>query len=713
MKTRFLCCSLLSLTLVAGNAMAANPRATDAAFAALLSMPSAKPAQGAWNFPEPDGFEATSETALIAYLARQQKAGADVNAYRHHGTLLHHAIRAGTVKTATWLLEHGADPKLAVRGSGEDALALSVKYKRGPLAKMLQEKYGMVAGTPRPGGTAAPATPAQQEEGKVTSVIYKHGKTPASLQALLAAMPRAALQQHATAALDALGRVASLSVDEKTGKMSYAVPAESWRILWQYLGKPLDYGVQPGLAGKLQPELWPDLIAGGYPHTRAEEALGCLLANIHAPALKALWPQLIAQFPDIRQAAPRMVLSTYRMQGSYYCNSWNEEATRAKLQLLTSLGVNEPVTGLAAGEMKSVSAALKAAMQPFVRPPRAGKPRFVDAESQCTFALNDRWFSALMRKEGWPVDSAQLIEVPGAAECALLVGGYERGDSFETGLVDSFTGPEYVSMPSCVDAADAYEVWRQIDGRIVRLASDQGHDDSGAPLTLVRDTVSGKRYYLNDGSQHGKCGRSRLPFLFEWRKEGLLRSHAAELEDALFEQCSQPDYHVQCPGIAVLAPVGRSEAGRQIGDSTLIDSFLRRHGAAQLKQYLAAVIALDKDTLKAIQARGIPGSWTADAIKAVGASRLPLAEKRKRTAWLFYDHVQLEQAMSGDLLQSLLAWLPYEDWRPVVEAAARRHGGILLDTLREGASAKGLGRLACDVDNARGWLCGETISAER
>ncbi|MRV76541.1 hypothetical protein GJ700_33000 [Duganella sp. FT92W] len=71
MTTRFLCCSLLSLTLVAGNTMAANPRATDAAFAALLSMPSAKPAQGAWNFPEPDGFEATSETALIAYLARQ------------------------------------------------------------------------------------------------------------------------------------------------------------------------------------------------------------------------------------------------------------------------------------------------------------------------------------------------------------------------------------------------------------------------------------------------------------------------------------------------------------------------------------------------------------------------------------------------------------------------------------------------------------------
>ena len=61
-------------------------------------MPGAEPAEGFWDFPKPDDLPVANQAALTAYLAKQQKAGADFNAYRHGGTLLHHAIRAGDMR---------------------------------------------------------------------------------------------------------------------------------------------------------------------------------------------------------------------------------------------------------------------------------------------------------------------------------------------------------------------------------------------------------------------------------------------------------------------------------------------------------------------------------------------------------------------------------------------------------------------------------------
>ncbi|RSZ32778.1 MULTISPECIES: hypothetical protein, partial [unclassified Variovorax] len=94
----------LSVALLSTTANAFSGDATDNAFAALLSMPGAEPEQGYWDFPKPDDQPARNETALIAYLAKQMKAGADPDAYRHLGTLLHHAIRAGRERAAIWLL---------------------------------------------------------------------------------------------------------------------------------------------------------------------------------------------------------------------------------------------------------------------------------------------------------------------------------------------------------------------------------------------------------------------------------------------------------------------------------------------------------------------------------------------------------------------------------------------------------------------------------
>ena len=131
-------------------AQAFSGQATDDAFAALLAMPGAAQQRGYWEHIEaPADFSGETENDLIAYLGKTQKAGADFNAYRHFGTLLHHAIRDGQMKTAFWLLAHGADPRKTLKGGADDALALAERYKRNALIKLLRGKYEMTLPEPK------------------------------------------------------------------------------------------------------------------------------------------------------------------------------------------------------------------------------------------------------------------------------------------------------------------------------------------------------------------------------------------------------------------------------------------------------------------------------------------------------------------------------------------------------------------------------------
>ncbi len=99
-------------------------QATDRAFDALLSWGN-DPRKGyEWTVQPPDGFEAASEADLIEWLKSQRKKGANFNALRHEGTLLHHAIRLGLDDTALWLIQNGADP--AAKLGQNDTLSLAL-----------------------------------------------------------------------------------------------------------------------------------------------------------------------------------------------------------------------------------------------------------------------------------------------------------------------------------------------------------------------------------------------------------------------------------------------------------------------------------------------------------------------------------------------------------------------------------------------------------
>jgi len=222
--------------------------------------------------------------------------------------------------------------------------------------------------------------------------------------------------------------------------------------------------------------------------------------------------------------------------------------------------------------------------------------------------------------------------------------------------------------------------------------------------------VSGKIFYLDNGQRAGRCsGNDALPFLYEWQsKDGqwrLAANNSTELQEALFAQCSAAGAE-NCKGIKWPAD----------GDPyfyMLYTDFLSKFGAERRSEYLAAVMALDKEKLQKIEAGPLPASWVREAISAVSKSNLPLAEKRKRTAHLFYDHELLGRAMEeiyGDsMMESLVAWLPAEDWGPIIGLMRKYPYRFYPQGVRAKAEEQNKKRLACDLDNMLGLVCGEKL----
>jgi len=687
----------IALCLSLPLAQAANNRATDAAFAALLSMPGAEPETGSWNTPEPDGVSVDSEKALIAYLALQQKAGGDFNAYRHNGTLLHHAIRAGKPATALWLLQHGADPKL--KAEGADALELSVRYKLPQVRKVLLEKYSMTLPVMQGAPVTPPAaagTPRQLPPyQRVQEAVGKNAKSPAALDKALDALPAGVLTQNYAVALPTLAKGGN-------------APAESWRVMWRHLGKLENAPDDFGFAATIPYEQWPALVAAGYRNNSAEHALGCLVAESTAADLKVKWLALEKNFPDFRQVAARMVLHAYRIPtvGGSYCSTLDEKELKAKLDWLRANDIKTQVSGIANAQIMNFAPATRLAIQPYIAK-SAEEPRFSSVKPQCKFTLDEAWLKRFATAEV-PLYGISLVEFPGDSQCAVLASWTPRSE-YATGVVDSFTGPTWESTPSCADVPDHQVLWRSTKDGIATVEHEIDVSSFNFPAP-VRDNVSGKIFYLDNGQRAGRCsGNDALPFLYEWQsKDGqwrLAANNSTELQEALFAQCSAAGAE-NCKGIKWPAD----------GDPyfyMLYTDFLSKFGAERRSEYLAAVMALDKEKLQKIEAGPLPASWVREAISAVSKSNLPLAEKRKRTAHLFYDHELLGRAMEeiyGDsMMESLVAWLPAEDWGPIIGLMRKYPYRFYPQGVRAKAEEQNKKRLACDLDNMLGLVCGEKL----
>lgn len=723
-------------------------KATDLAFAALLSMPGAAPDEGEWIIPRPTDFAPGDEARLIAFLDRQLDRGAELEARRHFGTLLQHALRARLGRTALWLLARGADPRPA---DGADALMLARRYGLDEVAQQLIEQHGLRGPDPVP-PVAAPAAPAALP---LHQRLQRHRDDAARLDAERAAilaelhaaptLPTSEWDLRAWVAISAgdpaqlellLDRLATqdplpikplldgmLWAAEDAGNRSpifRAPPIASWRLLWRVLGTPLDYR-QSALVGDgrllgLFPAAHLDeLLDSGYAALGAPRALGCQLAQWDAAQLEAQWPVLTAHFPDLPRRAVALVLDPYRLGSACYFRDRDDPL--AKLRLLRSWGLDAPVSGLSEVALRQrASPALREAIASYRAPPPQGAPRLQAVAPRCQPQRSEALYQRLLRLRGLsgdpsiPVDLLQWIELPGETRCALLLAGIAR---VEGGEFDSFFGPYRDPTPSCPDPVRAVELWwEDAQGRLQELpADDSWLGENPDSLQRVEDRTDGQRYYLGGWQDAHRCRiRPQLPEVLQVVSD----EHGPRLARATLAPGNREVLLAQCTdeGCKVPMSTDAAPADANVHAPTDLDTMLAHwpagHGAGTLRQqYLDAVLALDRSQLKALKARGVPAAWTREAILAVADSGVPLADRRRRIAWLFHDPEQLAAALTPSVIERLRDWLPLEDWGPVlrvIEAQPQLWNQPLVPLDVE--PDRRLSRLDCALQHAQQQLCG-------
>lgn len=705
-------------------------KATDRAFAALLSMPGAEPLEGHWIIPRPADFEPADEAQLIAYLHRQLAQGAELEAQRHFGTLLQHALRARLARTAQWLLEQGANPQSIEGGDARAPQPPPSPHPPAPPtihaelidpradAERLQAARERQLALIRAEGWGRWANPGYRHE--LVALAAISAGDPEQLAELLALLPEDA-GPLSGALLDGLLWAAEVAAGRKPSALR-APPIEVWRLLWTRLGTPLDYASAGRVGSGRLLAIFPtahldELLDSGYAALGFEQALGCQLTLWTAAELEARWPVLARHFPELPQRAPAAVLDPYRVGAQ--CWDRDPPETLGKLQLLQRLGATGPVTGLSSMALRDASPPLREAIEARRAPATSAAPRLVRVAPRCQPQPDEALYRQLLQLRALAGDGAiaadllQWVERPGHARCALLIAGAARFDNGLSRDYDSFQGPYREPWPSCPDPDKAAELWWQdASGPWQRVPVDTAWfiEDEPSGLILVEDRHDRQRYHLSGPSYQNRCTpRTLLPQVLRLAED----AQGPRLMPATLQPDTREVLIAQCDDQGcTLSDPPSDYASDPAFEPTDLATMLARWPAegadgSRRQQYLDAVLALDRPTLRRLKAGGVYAIWTREAIRAVSDSSLTLTAKRRRIAWLFHDHALLGAALDWDTVERLRHWLPLEDWGPVLKVIAANPRGWNLPLVPlDGDPPERLSRLDCALQHAQQQICG-------
>lgn len=438
------------------------------------------------------------------------------------------------------------------------------------------------------------------------------------------------------------------------------------------------------------------LLKLGYRPT-AEE-LSHWLVYTNKDLVRTLWPQLKATMPEIIGRIHESLLAPFKAPAHGGCDSSGvHRETWEKAQMLIDGGARPRKPALidagcrALTDPEILTGLEKAGM--IGSAPSIDSGRFVLDTDHCRFTPNALWRRALLKdrtlpgrnpSESTPIEGIQTIDVPGEAECALLVwGGSAGGRVFID--EDGFTGVN--RLTPCGDGNHATAIWRNVHGTIRQSIFDE-REPAIQGITAIRDTKTSEQFFLAGGIGQGTCGQTPS-ILLTWNHaqvaEPALRTVPREHEvlQALLQQCSPAK-------ISDCFANGPPESEGNQSEYSFID----QNWAKDRSAFLDAVLELDYDALRAARKVGIFPRWIAQAIDAVSQSNLSLAEKRRRIAWLFRDAEQLKAAIGeGYWMDALIPWLPMEDWAPIFKIL--KTSPSWLEHLRFEADRQGKKNLAC------------------
>lgn len=529
-----------------------------------------------------------------------------------------------------------------------------------------------------------------------------------------------ALDQVPAAALAAHPAIAARAI--------YGMPgdAREWALLLARPELQLGGADVPRLLFAVPSQLWPQLFAHGYrvdgPHAgaspwgSADEAIQWL-RSANARSIEQHWPLLALQDPSLVDRSIQSLL--------YPCLSEDRLSDiRALLQLGARVQARPfptPRAGCTPPEVYSRLLALGVITRPAADAPQ----RFVYEPMPCRLNANDNWLKTLTTRsvgrdnyDGTAVTSIQPLDYPGEDSCALLVAG---GMGTQEVFIDNgsfFDGPQPPQMP-CGDPSPRLEqVWQLRDGHL-QTSDVMAQTDGLVPL---RDRGDGRRYYLAHAfSGGGRCNAWGRTLLLTWSTRPPYRllevDPTSPASIALRTQCGDKCFDIHGYGGEPDAPApGQLPPDAPRNTHAFIDHFF----VSQRTGWIQATLALDTARLHELEAAGAPAYWLLAGIDAVTHSKLPQAERRQRTAWIFRDRTRLRDAVANadyeqtrDTVLGLGSWLPREDWHPLLEALAQVTNpddpdDSLLQRLADDAQAQGKPRLACRLLHARGKTCTAT-----
>ncbi|WP_299160537.1 hypothetical protein [Accumulibacter sp.] len=482
--------------------------------------------------------------------------------------------------------------------------------------------------------------------------------------------------------------------------------AAAWGELLALLRPPLPNGLQ-GRMWMFVPQIHRlTLLQLGY--RPSSEELRWWIDKNSAELIDVFWPAMLSILPELGQRSHELLFRPVVDGSDYYCvDRWTIEKV---LPLTAAATMPERPYAMEASCWFEIPDEIRQTLlsRHWVKPPLAvAAGRFVLEERQCAFLPTAAWrrklagLHSLTIKEGESVsiDGVMAVEIPGEQNCALLTWGGSAGGRLYIDD-DSFEGTR--RFTPCADGIYTTSIWL-LSGEQINSVLQEGLPFLGG-MTLIRDTNDGEHYWLGGNESLGSCGQTP-PALFRFEADNgkaaalraLQQTHPAM--EALLSQCKGKD-PLACLGAP--PPLEDSvnqrvypEGGRAMGH------FADMHWNVERKAFVNAFLDFKPEVLRAMKAEGVFPHWGTEALSALSASQLSLAEKRRRAAWLFRDRALLGTALESQMLDSLVDWLPREDWEPIIEV-----GPEYLSSLQYMAERKGKAVLACRFSTALKQVCG-------
>jgi hypothetical protein len=284
----------------------------------------------------------------------------------------------------------------------------------------------------------------------------------------------------------------------------------------------------------------------------------------------------------------------------------------------------------------------------------------------------------------------QPLAAPGQPNCQWL---HSWTEVHGGGWTDRsfFDGEHYESHRGSVEETLYVRRWDEPNGRWLPLRDIF----SATGLVEVELLPHGDRFWLALDS-HANGDHPASAFLVQWQQaepkfEGLPQTSAL---DARWQSVVDPREASTALGLLPADGTPSPDRQRLPREPVPALEFADSHWTADRQAFLNAFMALERRALSDQQQVGLFPHWLDAAVLWLSANTdLSLAQRRARMAWLLANPKRAA-ALSDEAVESLVPWLPAEDWVPILETRRcpfQNEGRSLLRGLVSNAPAN-LGR---------------------